>query len=70
MVTHVTAILIVLMRLVIYFLFNAILVDQKWIIVAQKNAKKLPICHMNREKSLGKESIIVIKFSKKGAQML
>ena len=37
---------------------------------AQKNAKKLSICHMNREKSLGKESIIVIKFSKKGAQML
>ena len=64
------ATLIVLMRLVIYFLFNAIPVDQKWIIVAQKNAKKLSICHMNREKSLGKESITVIKFSKKAAQML
>ena len=64
------ATLIVLMRLVIYFLFNAILVDQKWIIVAQKNAKKLSICHMKRENYQGKESITVIKFSKKGAQML
>ena len=62
---HVIFMLIVLMKPVIYYLFNVKNVNLKWIIVVQMNVSKFQNFQKKLKRNFEKENMLVIKYLKK-----